>query len=436
MRKIEIQNGRVIDPANQIDKVCNIYIADGKIISLDKKPDGFKADQIINAKNKIVCPGLIDLAARLREPGQESKGTIESETTAAASAGITTVCCPPDTNPVIDNRIIVDWITQRAQDIGKARVLVFGALTQGLCGLQLSNMAELKAAGCVGVSDVGAPMLNPAIRRRCFEYAANFGIKVFLNPEAYRLAENGCMHEGMVSTRLGLPGIPETAETIALARDLLLIEETGVAAHFCRLSTARGVEMIAQAQARGLPVTADVAAHQLYLTEIDASTYDSNCHVRPPLRTETDRLGLLRGLTKGVVTAICSDHQPHDNDAKQVPFSQSAPGISALETLLPLTLRLTEKNSISLAQALSWITSAPAKILNSKTGTLTPGAIADICIFDDKKYWTLAKDGMVSCGHNTPFLNWEFRGKAECTILGGKIAYQNESSTSPTLTKT
>jgi dihydroorotase len=318
---------------------------------------------------------------------------------------------------------LAKWIQAEADQAGFAHVVPLAALTQGLQGLQPSPMASLKAAGCAGVSDAGSTIVNTALRRRFFEYAATFDITVHLTPVEYWLAQGGYIHEGNVSTRLGLTGIPVTAETIAIARDLLLIEQTGVKAHFARLSSAAGVSLIAAAQQRGLPVTADVAAHQLHLTEIDVSTFDSNCYVLPPLRSEQDRIGLIQGLVEGTITAICSDHQPHDADAKLAPLSDSEPGISALETLLPLTLRLTQKPGVNLSQAISWITQQPAKILGIPAGTLTVNAAADVCIFDPNRIYQLNHIGITSRGHNTPFGQWDLQGLVTHTICAGKLVF-------------
>ncbi len=424
MQRILIKNGHLIDPANQIDRVADLYLAEGNIAAIDMSPANFQADCVIDATDLIVCPGLIDLAARCREPGQEYKATISSETAAAASAGITTLCCPPDTQPAIDNAYLAEWIPLRARQHGLTKILPLAAMTMGLQGEQLSPLAALKLAGCVGVSDMGSGRMNLALRRRCFEYAATVGMKIFIQAEDIELAQDGCMHEGAVSTRLGLTGIPVTAETIAIARDIMLLEQTGATAHFCRLSSADAVALIAAAKAKNLPVTADVAAHQLYLSEVDVSNFDSNYHVRPPLRNEADRLALIHGLNQGIIDAICSDHQPQDADSKSAPFSLSAPGISALETLLPLALRLNEKSSLTLPQVLSFITSAPATILNLPSGNLNVGNAADLCIFSPNKIWTLAERGMISRGHNTPMLNWDLQGQVQYTFLNGEMVFK------------
>jgi dihydroorotase len=420
---IVIRGGRLIDPANQRDETSNLYIDDGRIAAIGKKPEGFAEDEVIDAKGLIVCPGLIDLQARLREPGEKHKGTIASETAAAAAGGITTLCCPPDTKPVIDNPAVAEQITHRAAAAGKANVLPIGALTQSLAGEHLASMQALQNAGCVVMSNARHGIVSTRVQRRAMEYAATLGLTIFINAEDPWLGAEGCVHEGPVSTRLGLPGIPECAEVIAVGRDLMLIEQTGVRAHFGQLSTARAVEMIAEARAKGLAVSADVSAHQLYLTEIDVSDFNSLCHVRPPLRSQRDRDRLRSALREGVVSAICSDHQPHDRDAKLAPFGATEPGISALETLLPLTLRLVDEGVLELGDAIARLTSEPAAILGIQAGQLAEGAIADICLFDPQHYWTVSEETLRSAGKNTPFLGWEMKGQVVRTLLGGHTVY-------------
>ncbi len=420
--KMRISGGRVLDPANGIDENLDIFIGDGKILAVAAELDGFNAEHDIDASGRWVIPGLIDLSARLREPGHEHKATIESETRAAAAAGITTLCCPPDTNPIIDTPAVAELIQNRAEQAGYANVLPIAALTQGLKSEQLSEMAALKQAGCPAVANVG-PLANTQIQRLAMEYAQTHKLTVFINPQDYWLGKHGCAHEGKVSTRLGLPGIPVAAETAAVARDLALIELIGVKAHFTRLSTLRAVRMIARAQYDGLPVTADVCAHQLHLTEMDISDYDSLCHVIPPLRTQRDRDGLREGVKQNVIQAICSDHQPHEADAKLAPFCSTQPGISALETLLPLSLRLHEEDNLPLSETIRRLTSGPAHILNIDAGNLSPGSPADICIIDPERIWRLDQNSIQSQGRNTPFMGWEFKGRVTHTLYRGNIVY-------------
>jgi len=425
--KVSILKGRVIDPANNIDQVTDCHIENGTILALGKAPKGFKAEHIIDAHNKVVCPGLIDLHARLREPGQENKATIASETVAAVNAGITTLVCPPDTDPVTDTPAVVDLIHHRAKQSGNARVLTLGALTQGLEGKNLTEMDALKEAGCIGVSNANKPVSNTAIMRRAMEYASSQDMTVFLNAEDHWLANGGCAHEGAVSVRLGLPGIPEAAETIAVARELQLIKQTGVRAHFCQLSSERAIKMIARAQHDGLPITVDVAIHNLFLTDMDIGYFNSQCHVRPPLRTQRDKDGLRKALSQGIISVICSDHQPHDTDAKLAPFPSSEPGISGLETLLPLTLRLVNEGVLDLSQAIASLTQQPAGVLNvledGSGGSLSVGARADVCIFDPEQYWELDSETMISQGKNSPFTGWEMKGRVTHTLVAGQVKF-------------
>jgi len=421
--RILIKGGHVVDPANDIDKVQDLYIADGKILARGRKPQDFQADRVIDATGLVVCPGLVDLRARLREPGQENKATIASETKAAAKGGVTTVCCPPDTDPVIDTPAVVELIHRRASEAGFAKVVPLGALTYRLRGEQLAEMSALKHAGCAGVSNAQRPV-DPKILRRAMEYAASQGLTVYLHPEDPALSQNGCAHEGIVSVRLGLPAIPETAETVAVAQALQLIDLTGVNAHFCSLSSAAAARMVARAQYDGAPITVDVAAHQLFLTEMDIGFFNAQCHVRPPLRTQRDCDGLREALVNGTISAICSDHQPHDTDAKLAPFPATEPGISAVETLLPLTLRLVDEGLLTLSDAISRVTFFPANILDISAGTLDNGASADICIFHPHYTWRYEPHHIVSAGKNTPFLGWNLKGFVTHTLLNGNIVHE------------
>jgi dihydroorotase len=422
-QNLRLKGGRVIDPANKVDDVLDVYIADGRIAALGGAPEGFGAAQEIDASGCFVCPGLVDLCARVREPGQEHKATIATESVAAAAGGITTLCCPPDTNPIVETPADIELIRLRAEKTGKTRIVTLGALTHGLDGERLSEMAALKNAGCVGVSNALRPLANTLVQRRALEYAATFDLTVFLHPNDHWLSANGCAHEGRVATRLGLPGIPEAAETAAVARDLTLIEQTGIRAHFCHLTTARAVNMVARAQFDGLPVTADVAIPYLYLTEVDICDFDSFCHVIPPLRTTQDRQHLREALKRGTLSAVCSDHQPHEADAKLRSFPSTEPGISGLDTLLPLGLRLVDEHVLELGELIHRLTAGPAGILGLPYGTLSVGASADVCIFDPDHTWQLNTDTLLSNGHNTPFMNWEMKGRVIHTLLAGKLVH-------------
>ncbi|MEJ2059357.1 MAG: dihydroorotase [Gammaproteobacteria bacterium] len=421
--RMHIRQGRLLDPSTKLDRTGDLFIDEGRIIAIDTPPAGFEAEETIDAQGLWVFPGLVDLAARLREPGQEHKGTISSETLAAASGGITTLCCPPDTDPPIDTPAEINLIQRLARQSGNARVVPLGSITRDLAGEQLSELGALKAAGLNGVSNGLIPITNTLVLRRALEYATGLDLTVHIHPIDPWLANGGCAHEGAVATRLGLPAIPAAAETAALGQLLALVEETGAHVHFCRLSTARGVALVARAQAEGLPVSADVAAHQLFLTEMDLADFNSLCHVIPPLRTQRDLEALRQGVADGVLGAICSDHQPHEADAKLAPFPATAPGMSALETLLPLTLRLAEEGALDLHTALQRVTAGPAGILGIQAGRLDVGMSADLVIYDPQADWTLDREQMHSRGHNTPFQGWSFTGRVRHTLFGGRSVY-------------
>ncbi|MCG6872366.1 MAG: dihydroorotase [Gammaproteobacteria bacterium] len=422
-----IRNGYLVDPANGVDREADLYIdATGFVAGIGEKPRGFKPEQELDAGGCIVCPGLVDLRARLREPGLEYKATIESETAAAVTAGITTLCCPPDTNPPVDTPAMAQLIQQRAWRYEKAFVHPLGALTRGLAGAHLADMAALEEAGCVGFSNALEPIRDTAVLRHAMEYAASFDLTVFLHCEDPWLRGKGCVHEGEVATRLGLPAIPDSAERIGVSRDLALIQQTGVRAHFCHLSSASAVALVTAAREQGLPVTADVTAHHLHLTEHDIGFFNTQCHVRPPLRSQRDRDALRHAVAEGAISVICSDHEPHEPDAKLAAFIAAEPGISALETLLPLTLRLVDDGSMEMGRAISALTSEPAAVLRIDAGHLGVGATADVCIFDPEAEWVLDPDQMASRGTNTPFAGWPFRGRVIQTLVGGEVVFGPE----------
>ena len=426
MNNILIKNARIIDPKNKLDEQADLYISRNKISGIGKAPVNFNADQTIDANKLWVIPGLVDISARLREPGLEQKANIESETRAAASAGITTLCVPPDTDPVIDEPAVVELILRKAKQAKQSHVYALGALTAGLKGELLSEMASLKEAGCLGVSNARYAINNPLILRRAFEYASTHNITVFIEAHDNYLSENGCAHEGAIASRLGLDAIPYAAETAPIAQILELIRETDIRVHFGRLSCARSIELINEARACGLKVTADVAAHQLHLTEVDISSFNSQYHVIPPLRTQRDMNALRQGVTEGNINCICSDHQPHEIDAKLAPFPATEPGISGIETLLPLTLKLVDDGALSLSTAIASITCNPASILNLDTGHLAVGQTANLCLIDPDKEWIFTADKMLSHGKNTPFSGWNFRGKVVRTIIEGNTIFSTE----------
>ncbi len=424
MKRILIRGGRLIDPAHGVDAELDLALADGRVAAVGSDVD-FEPDQVIEAAGCIVCPGFIDLSARLREPGLEHKADIASETRAAARAGITTLVCPPDTDPVIDEPAVVELIRRRAEAAGSIRVLTLGALTRGLAGTQLAEMAALKAAGCVGVSNAGRAV-GSLVGRRALEYAASFDLTVFVRPVDAELAGGGCAHDGATATRLGLTGIPVAAETVALARDLELVRELGVRAHFSGVSSARAVALLAWARADGLHVTADVAGHQLLLCDEDLDRYDSLMHVLPPLRGRADRAALGRALADGVIDALCSDHQPHEADAKAAPFAETEPGISGLDTLLSVGLQLVGAGTLALPQLIARLTSGPAGTLGLPLGQLGVGAPADVCVVDATSRWRVGPETLVSRGHNTPFLGRELPGRVRCTLLAGRVVFADD----------
>jgi len=425
-RRLSICNGRVVDPASGFDAVADLHLGSGRIAAIGDPPSDFHAERVVDAHGLIVCPGLIDLCARLREPGLEHKGTIASETGAAVAGGITSLCCPPDTDPVIDTPAVAQLIRRRAKTHGFARVLPVGALTKGLAGQQISAMAALKEAGCPVVGHGDKPIRNTRVQRRALEYAATFGLTSFLHPADHDLTDGGLAHEGRVSTQLGLRGIPEAAETVAVARDLALAEQTGARVHFRGLSAARATAMLAEARERGIAASADVSAHQLFLTEEDLYGFDANAHLVPPLRTIRDRDALRRGVASGAISAICSDHRPHEPDAKLAPFPQTRPGIAALETLLSLVLELVYEEVMDLRTALARVTCDPAAILNRASGRIAVGERADLCLFDVEARWQPTPAAWRSRGRNTPFFGREMHGRVRYTFVNGKLVYEHD----------
>jgi dihydroorotase len=421
--RIRLLNGRIIDPANGIDVSGDLYIADGKILSVLDAAQGFVPDLEIDASNRLVCPGFIDLCARFREPGQEYKATIASESRAAAGAGVTGICCPPDTIPVIDSAAVVELLHQRADAVKQTRIFPLGALTHGLAGERLAEMFTLIQAGCAGVSNANSTVNDTEVLRRALEYAASFGITVFLFAQDKYLCSDGVMHEGAVSTRLGLPAIPSAAENVAVAQAIQLIELTGCRVHFCRISSARSIAMISEAKKSGLPVSADTGICHLHLIDEDVDNYNVNCHLVPPLGTHQDREALCQAITDGVIDAVCSDHQPHDEDAKSAPFSETEPGASTIDVLFPLMLDLVKKDRLSLVDAVSCLTVNPAAILGINAGTLGAGSAADITIIDPDRNWQVTKTSLLSAGKNSPFLGSKLTGKVTHTLLDGRMIY-------------
>ena len=420
---IHIKQGRLIDPRNNIDAVRDVYIADGKIAGIGATPANFSTDQTIDASGLVVCPGLVDVSARLREPGNEHKATLKSELRAAVAGGITSLACPPDTDPVLDEPGLVEMLKHRAKQLHLSNVYPLGALTRQLAGKQLTEMSELTDAGCVGFSQADQAIVDTQILWRALQYAATFGFTVWLRPQEPFLSQGGVAHDGEVAARLGLKAIPVAAETLALATILHITRETGAKVHLCRLSSAEGVEMVREAKRKNLNISCDVSANHLHLTEHDIGFFDTNCHLRPPLRSQRDRDALRQGLADGTIDLACSDHAPVDEDAKLVPFGEAEPGATGLELLLPLTLKWAEEQKVPLMEALARITSAPATSLGIHQGHLAIDAQADICIFDPQQYWKVEAANLLSQGKNTPFKGLELAGKVRYTLVNGEIAY-------------
>jgi dihydroorotase len=421
--KIQIIGARVIDPASKRDSAGSIFIADGKIAALDNAPDGFRADETIDAKGLVACPGLIDLSARLREPGSKHRATLETEMRAAVLGGITTLVCPPDTDPPLDEPGLVEMLRRRAASIEGVRVLPLGALTVGLRGERLAEMARLADAGCVGFYQGDAPMADTATLLQAMRYAATFGYTVWLRAQDNGLAAGGVAHEGEVATRLGLPPIPAIAETIALRTIFDLVETTGARVHVARISAGRSVELVAEAKRRGLPVTCDIGIHHVHLCDRDIADFDSNANLVPPLRDPGDRDRLRRALADGTIDAICSDHTPVDEDMKQVPFGEAEPGASALELLLPLALKWAAEMKLKPIDALGTVTSRAAAVLGLEAGRIAPGAAADLCLYDPGKPWVVLPSSLASQGKNTPFLGFEVTGRVARTIVAGRSVH-------------
>jgi dihydroorotase len=423
--KIEIRGGRLIDPKHGIDRPASVYVAAGKIAAIGEPPADWRADRVLDAARLVVCPGLIDLSARLREPGFEYKATLESEVAAAVAGGVTSLACPPDTDPPLDEPGLVEMLKHRARSLNRAHVYPVGALTVGLKGEIITEMGELTEAGCVAFSHADAALADTQVLLRALQYAATFGYKVWLRPQDVYLARGGVAHDGEVATRLGLPAIPSFAETIALDAIFELVRATGVQVHLARLSTHDGVARVRAAKKAGLAITCDVAIHHVHLCDVDIGWFNAHCHLVPPLRGTRDRAALRAGLADGTVDLICSDHTPVDDDAKQLPFAEAEAGATALELLLPLTLKWAQEEKMPLSAALARITSEPARVLGLEAGHLAAGADADVCVFDPDLHWLVEPTALRSQGKNTPFLGLELPGKVRYTLVNGQVVYES-----------
>ena len=420
--KLCISGGHVFDPAQNIDGVLDIFIENERIVALGSAPQGFTADTTIDATGKKIFPGFIDLHSFLAEPGFSQKGSIASETKAAAQSGFTTVCCTPNTKPVIDSPAVAALIQEKAKKAGHCTVLTLGALTANLEGEQLSNMSGLKEAGCVALSNLDLAFKDSHVIKQCYNYAAGFNITAMVTPIDHALAHGGCMHEGPASTQMGLAGLPVSAETSALAQHLILCEETGIRLHISRVSSARALSMIIDAQKNGLPVTADVALGNLVFTDENCRGYDSLMHVSPVYRSEADRKALLAGVNNGQLS-ICSNHLPQDRASKMAPFSASEVGINSLDNFIQVLLSLVEKQELTLTAAIKAITTLPAAVINKKLGAIVIEQRADLCIVDMKQTTSVSSDTLASKGTNNPWIGKTFAGKVTHTINGGHLVY-------------
>ncbi|WP_311221961.1 MULTISPECIES: dihydroorotase [unclassified Acidovorax] len=428
--KILIQNGRVIDPASGFDQVGDVAVAAGRVIALGREAREFAPNRVIDATGCLVLPGLVDLAARLREPGYEHEGMLESEMAAAVAGGVTSLVCPPDTDPVLDEPGLVEMLKFRAEKLHQARLFPLGALTRGLAGEVLTEMAELTESGCVGFSQAEVALQSTQVLQRALQYAATYGYTVWLRPQELYLGR-GVAASGPLATRLGLSGIPVAAETIALHTIFELLKTTGAHVHLCRLSSAAGVELVRQAKAAGLKVTCDVSINSLMFTDADIGFFDSRARLSPPLRQQRDRDALMAALADGTIDALVSDHTPVDEDAKVLPFAEAEPGATGLELLLSVALKWSHDTKVPLSRALGVVTAEPARVLGSALGTLqasvgqiVEGGVADLCVVDAAAAWTVEPAALRSQGQHTPFSSYELPGRVRWTLVGGQVAFE------------
>ncbi len=419
-----IKGGRVIDPSQKIDEVLDVLVENGVIKQVGKglsAPDGTKT---VDAGGCYVTPGLIDMHVHLRDPGLEYKEDIVTGTKAAVAGGFTSVCCMPNTKPVIDNKAIASYIINKARTEGFCNVFPVGTITQGMGGERMSEMGELKETGCVAVSDDGKPVRNAELMRRALQYAKGMGLMVISHAEELDLVGEGTMNEGFTSTELGLKGIPRVAEDIATAREVMLAEYTGAPVHIAHVSTIGAVRIIRDAKARGVPVTCETAPHYFSLTDDAVRGYNTNAKMNPPLREAGDVSAIKAGLQDGTIDCIATDHAPHHLDEKDVEFNEAMNGIVGLETSLPLALRLVAEGVLTLKQMVEVMSVNPSNILGLGRGTLKGGAPADITVIDPQLQWTVTAEGLQSKSKNSPFLGQEMQGGARCTVVDGKIQFQ------------
>ncbi len=436
--KILISNGRLVDPASGLDRLGELAIAGGRIVAVGTAPAEFHPERTIDAGGCVVAPGLVDLAARLREPGHEHEGMLESELNAAAAGGVTSLVCQPDTDPVLDEPGLVEMLKLRARKLSRCRLFPLGALTRSLAGETLTEMVELTEAGCVGFSQADVAVRDTQVLQRALQYASTFGYAVWLRPQDPWLG-TGVAAKGALATRLGLAGVPVSAETVALHTAFELVRETGARVHLCRLSSAAGVALLRAAKAEGLPVTADVSINSLHLTDLDIGYYDSAMRLVPPLRQQRDRDALRAALADGTLDALVSDHTPVGADEKNLPFAEAVPGATGLELLLSLALKWGDDSGAGLLRALAVITNEPVRVLGeaigslaSSAGRLVAGGVADVCVFDPAARWTVQPSQLLSQGRHTPFAfeasAIELPGRVRHTLVAGHLAYSAETA--------
>ena len=424
-----IRGGQVIDPASGLNKKADLALENGVVVAIENIAPDFQPERTIDATGCLVLPGLVDLAVRLREPGNEHARMLESEMGAAMAGGITSLVCQPDTDPVLDEPGLVEMLRFRAEKLQQARVYPLGALTRGLKGENLTEMVMLSDVGCVAFSQAEALLSNTQVMQRAFQYASTFGYAGWLRPQDYHLGQ-GVAASGPLATRMGLSGVPAMAETIAMHTIFELMRATGARVHLCRISTAAGVELVRQAKRDGLKLTCDVSINSLHLTDTDIGFFDSRARLNPPLRQQRDRDALRAGLADGAIDALVSDHTPVGEDAKALPFAESEPGATGLELLLSLAYKWQLDTGVDLVRALSTITDKPAAVMGAamgpregRTGRLQVGGLGDVCVFDPSVHWTVTSDSLVSQGKHTPFSGYELPGRVRCTLVGGRVAY-------------
>ena len=426
---LHITNGRLIDPAGGIDVVADLFVADGKVAAIGSAPAGFKADRVMDASGKLVLPGLIDLAARLRKP-VEYRATLEVEMKAALAGGVTSVVLPPDTDPTLDEPGLVEMLKDRARQLDQVNLYPLGAMTVGLEGKVITEMAELTEAGCIGLSQADIPVEDTNVLMRAMQYARTFDYVLWLQPNDPWLSRDGVAGDGAYAARLGLSGVPAQSESIALNTLFELHRATGARLHLCRLATAGGVELVRRARREGLAVTCDVSINNLHLTDVDIGYYDSNFRLNPPLYGQRDRDAILAGLLDGTIDAICSDHTPVSRDGKMLPFAEAQVGAAGLELLLPLTLQWAAREGIPLVKALACVTSAPARILGASCpsvppcGSLAVGFPADLCIVDPDASWMVAAHSPAGQNQQTPFIGIEMPASVVATVVRGRVLWE------------